>query len=42
MESIGCVLELATFSSAVWLVWDLRTSRSNKILVVIAFGLRLL
>lgn len=42
MESIGCVLEAAIFGAAVWLVWGLKTTLSNKMIVVVAFGSRLL
>lgn len=41
MESLGCVHELTTFGMSVWLVWSLKTSRSNKMIVAFAFGFRL-
>lgn len=41
MESLGCVHELATLGMSVWLVWSLKTSRSNKMIVAFAFGFRL-
>jgi hypothetical protein len=41
MELLGCVQEVATFGVAFWLVWGLKTSRGNKLTVLIAFSFRL-
>lgn len=41
IASFDIVFELAFVLLAVYLVWSLRTSKSNKTIVVVAFSFRL-
>nr|OQO10335.1 hypothetical protein B0A51_18303 [Rachicladosporium sp. CCFEE 5018] len=41
-ESIGCLIEILLVLFAVWMVWGLQTSFSNKAIVVFTFSFRLL
>lgn len=42
IEVLGCIQELALFSSAVWLTWGLQVSTGKKASVLLAFSCRLL